>query len=72
MNSNQNSLDTTYQLTEKSVWFTTADSGCDNAMLRISPDGFYVRGIKIEQDNEEARKVYDAFTTWLTWATLSQ
>jgi len=39
-------------------------------MLRIGKDGFYVRGVKIEQDEKEAEKVYVAFHQWLTWATL--
>ncbi len=41
-------------------------------MLRITEDGFYVRGVKIEQDEKEAEKVYNAFHQWLTWATLNR
>lgn len=41
-------------------------------MLRIAKDGFYVRGVKIEQDAKEAEKVYTAFHQWLTWATLTR
>lgn len=41
-------------------------------MLRIAKDGFYVRGVKIEQDSEEAEKVYNAFHSWLTWTTLNR
>jgi hypothetical protein len=41
-------------------------------MLRIAKDGFYVRGVKIEQDEKEAEKVYNAFHQWLTWATLNR
>lgn len=41
-------------------------------MLRIAKDGFYVRGIKVEQDANEAEKVYNAFHQWLTWATLNR
>ena len=41
-------------------------------MLRVAQDGFYVRGIKIEQDEKEAEKVYKAFHQWLTWATLNR
>lgn len=41
-------------------------------MLRIAKDGFYVRGVKIEQDEKEAEKVYLAFHQWLTWATLNR
>lgn len=41
-------------------------------MLRIAKDGFYVRGVKIDQDQKEAEKVYTAFHQWLTWATLNR
>lgn len=41
-------------------------------MLRISKDGFFVRGVRIPQDEKEAEKVYNAFHAWLTWATLNR
>lgn len=41
-------------------------------MLRVAKDGFYVRGIKVPQDDKEAEKVYNAFHQWLTWATLNR
>ena len=41
-------------------------------MLRVVKDGFYIRGVKIEQDDKEAEKVYNAFHQWLTWATLTR
>ena len=41
-------------------------------MLRIAKDGFYVRGVKVEQNEDEAEKVYNAFHQWLTWATLNR
>ena len=44
----------------------------DNEMLRITKDGFYVRGIRVPQDDKEAEKVYNAFHQWLTWATLNR
>ena len=39
-------------------------------MLRVGPDGFWVRGIKIEQDDNEAQAVYNAFKQWMAWASL--
>ena len=33
-------------------------------MLRIKPEGFYVRGQKVPQDEGEAVAVYDAFIVW--------
>jgi hypothetical protein len=44
----------------------------ENPILRVAKDGFYVRGIKLEQDEKEAEKVYNAFHQWLTWATLNR
>lgn len=41
-------------------------------MLRISKDGFYVRGVRIEQDAKEAEEVYSAFKEWLAWSTLNR
>lgn len=35
-------------------------------LLEIRQDGFFVRGEKIEQDEQEARRVYDAFILWMT------
>lgn len=43
-----------------------------NEMLRIAPDGFYVRGVKLEQDEKEAALVYNAFREWMTWAALNR
>jgi len=41
-------------------------------MLRVSPDGFWVRGIRVVQDDNEAETVYNAFKAWMTWATLNK
>ncbi len=35
-------------------------------MLRVAKDGFYVRGVKLPQDEAEARAVYEAFIEWMT------
>ena len=39
-------------------------------MLRVGPDGFWVRGVKVEQDEQEAQAVYNAFKQWMAWASL--
>lgn len=44
----------------------------ETAMLKVTKDGFYVRGVKVEQDEKEAQAVYKAFHQWLTWATLNR
>jgi hypothetical protein len=41
-------------------------------MLRVSPDGFWVRGVRVEQDDNEAETVYNAFKSWMTWAQLNK
>lgn len=41
-------------------------------MLRIAPDGFYVRGVKVPMDDNEALTVYNSFNQWLTWAQLQR
>ena len=40
-------------------------------MLRVAEDGFYVRGVKVEADEKEARAVYEAFKQWMTYAILN-
>lgn len=41
-------------------------------MIRISADGFYVRGIRVPADEKEAETVYEAFKQWLAWANLQR
>ena len=41
-------------------------------MLRVAPDGFYVRGLKVPVDDKEAETVYNAFKGFLTWAELNR
>lgn len=44
----------------------------NSEMLKIGPDGFWVRGIKAQADDKEAEEVYNAFKAWLSWATISK
>ena len=48
---------------------TTSFGG--DEMLKITPEGFYVRGVKVPQDDKEAETVYNAFKQWLAWAQLT-
>ena len=41
-------------------------------MLRVSEDGFYVRGVRVEADDREAATVYAAFKEFLVWGRLSR
>ena len=58
-----------YQLpTEKNIVFSSGDS----EMLKISPKGFWVRGVQVTQDEKEAVTVYEAFKQWLVWSELNR
>lgn len=41
-------------------------------MLRIGPEGFWVRGVKVEHDEREAQAVYNAFKQWMAWMSLGK
>lgn len=41
-------------------------------MLRVAPDGFYIRGKKVPLDDNEALAVYNSFQQWLSWAQLQR
>ena len=41
-------------------------------MLRVTPEGFWVRGVLVEQDDTEAETVYSAFKAWMAWAQLNR
>jgi hypothetical protein len=47
-------------------------TGGSDEMLRISKDGFYIRGKRVPQDDKEAELVYNTFHKWLTWAALNR
>lgn len=40
-------------------------------VLRLSKDGFWVKGVKVKQDDKEAEVVYTAFRQWLVWQNLT-
>ena len=41
-------------------------------MLRVSPDGFYVRGVRVPADDREAETVYNTFKQWLVWHQITR
>ena len=41
-------------------------------MIRVTRQGFYVRGQRVPADDSEAETVYNAFRQWLTWANLQR
>ena len=48
------------------------NAGTADEMLKITKDGFYVRGVKVEQGPGEAEAVYTAFKEFMTWAIISK
>lgn len=48
------------------------NAGTDDEMLKITPNGFYVRGVAVEQGPGEAEAVYKAFKEFMTWAIISK
>lgn len=44
----------------------------DQEMLRLAPEGFWVRGVQIEQDAQEAARVYEAFNAFMQGATFER
>ena len=41
-------------------------------MLKVTEDGFYVRGVKVEADEKEAAAVYKAFKAFLVHHALTK
>ena len=41
-------------------------------MLKFTEDGFYVRGVKIEADEKEAKEVFRAFKQFLVYHALTK
>jgi len=41
-------------------------------MLRVAQDGFYVRGVKVEADENESAAVYRAFKEFLIYHALTK
>ena len=47
-------------------------AGHNDEMIRVTKEGFWVRGIRVPQDDKEAETVYNAFKQWMAWAALTQ
>lgn len=54
-----------------SIVMYTGGQGPDE-MLRVSKDGFWVRGVKVPQDDKEAETVYNAFLQWMSHMALTR
>lgn len=70
---NQQVEQTTYEIykPDPDAGITMHAQGGDE-MIKVTKDGFYVRGVKVPADDKEAETVYNAFKQWLTWANLQQ
>ena len=55
-------------VTEQSNTITCIAGGSE--MLRVGPEGFWVRGVQVPQDSNEAQAVYNAFKQWMAWTSL--
>ena len=44
----------------------------DTEMLRVTSDGFFVRGVAVPVDEKESLAVYNCFKEWLAWASLNR
>lgn len=60
-----------YKFREPEPNAITFNTGVDE-MIKVAPEGFYVRGKKIPVDDKEAETVYNAFKQWLAWANLQR
>jgi hypothetical protein len=59
-------------MTSNSTPTIVLHAGSEEEMLKITKDSFYVRGVKVKQDDKEAEIVYTAFKQWMAWASLTQ
>ena len=41
-------------------------------VLRISKDGFWVKGVRVPADDNECKEVYNAFREWLAWQGITR
>lgn len=64
--------DVTYTLRDPEPSAIVMYASNNDEMIRVAPDGFYVRGAKVPQDEKEAETVYNAFKQWMAWAALTQ
>lgn len=44
----------------------------DTEWIKITDNGFWVRGVRVEQGPEEARIIYEAFREFLMWSNLTR
>ena len=57
---------------ENSITFDTQANADRSEMLRITSEGFYVRGVRVPADEQEAATVYNAFKEWMVWSQMTR
>jgi hypothetical protein len=63
-------IDPNYTELQNTITFCAGNPNTE--MLKVSPEGFWVRGMKVTQDDKEAETVYNAFKAWMMWAKLNE
>ena len=57
---------------ENSIVFNAQANSDYTEMIRITPEGFYVRGVKVPADDKEAILVYNAFKEFILWNQMTR
>ena len=57
---------------ENSITFNAQANADRSEMLRITSEGFYVRGVRVPADEQEAATVYNAFKEWMVWSQMTR
>jgi len=63
-------IDSEYERLRNTITFCAGNPNTE--MLKVSQEGFWVRGVKVTQDDKEAEIVYNAFKAWMMWAKLNE
>ena len=63
-------IDPEYERLRNTITFCAGNPNTE--MLKVSQEGFWVRGVKVAQDDKEAEVVYNAFKAWMMWAKLNE
>jgi hypothetical protein len=65
-------LSITNPVETNNITFHTSSNRDETTILKISNEGFWVRGVKVPQDEKEASTVYKAFCQFMVEAELKR
>lgn len=54
------------------IVFNQGGNDDSSEWIKITQEGFYVRGVRVPADEREAVAVYNAFKEWLVWANMTR